>query len=211
VPEAADKIVRDLLTAIEDDAGVSQRKLSTEMGIAVGSVNWYLKRCINKGLVKLQQVPVKRYAYYLTPKGLDEKARLTASFLQSSLDLYRRGRAECGEFFRDCAADGKKLVFLAGDSDFAEIAVLSSLTTPTIAVAVVDPKSKQKECVGVPVYPRLAAAVKALGHPDAILLTHLTGPSDAYEWIVREMKNAGLDPEAIHIPSIIAFKPKGQD
>ena len=125
--EQEENIVRRLLTTIDQDAAVSQRKLSEEIGIAVGSVNWYLKRCVSKGLVKLQQAPVKRYLYYLTPHGFEEKARLTGTFLQSSLELYRCGRKECDEFFRACEENGKKIIFLAGASDFAEIAVLSSL------------------------------------------------------------------------------------
>src|SRR5262245_62876803 len=47
--EQEENIVRRLLTTIDQDAAVSQRKLSEEIGIAVGSVNWYLKRCVTKG------------------------------------------------------------------------------------------------------------------------------------------------------------------
>src|SRR5262245_8168884 len=125
--EQEENIVRRLLTTIDQDAAVSQRKLSEEIGIAVGSVNWYLKRCVSKGLVKLQQAPVRRYLYYLTPHGFEEKARLTGSFLQSSLELYRCGRKECDEFFRGCDETGKTIIFLAGGSDLAGMAVFSGV------------------------------------------------------------------------------------
>lgn len=64
-----EQIERRILIAIDADAGISQRALSMEIGIAVGSINWYLKRCVNKGLIKLQQAPIKRYLYYLTPRA----------------------------------------------------------------------------------------------------------------------------------------------
>ena len=51
--DTEEQITRRILTAIEDDASVSQRRLSDDMGIAVGTVNWHLKRCVNKGLIKL--------------------------------------------------------------------------------------------------------------------------------------------------------------
>lgn len=65
-----EQIVRRLLVAVDADAGISQRALSAEIGIAVGSINWYLRRCVKKGLIKLQQAPIKRYLYYLTPRAL---------------------------------------------------------------------------------------------------------------------------------------------
>ena len=47
--------------------------LAAELGMAVGLVNAYLNRCIQKGLVKATQAPARRYAYYLTPQGFARK------------------------------------------------------------------------------------------------------------------------------------------
>jgi len=210
MPQSDENIVRHLLTAIEDDASVSQRELSSNIGIAVGSVNWYLKRCVNKGLVKLQQAPVKRYLYYLTPKGFEEKARLTTAFLQGSFELYRRGRKECEEFFADCATTDKKRIFLAGDGDFAEVAMLSSLGTAVVVAAVVDPESERDECVGVPIIATLAAAIRAHGNPDAILLTNLSRPREIFEQLMSEAGDAGLKPEFIHAPRMLNIGIRGK-
>ena len=87
-----DHILRQILCSVENNAQLSQRQLSKELGIALGSVNWYLKRCINKGFIKISQVPFKRYMYYLTPQGMDEKGRLIAQYLKWSLDFFRMGR-----------------------------------------------------------------------------------------------------------------------
>ncbi|MGE0611944.1 MAG: winged helix-turn-helix transcriptional regulator [Hyphomicrobiales bacterium] len=208
MPEAEERIVRHLLTAIDDDAGVSQRKLSSEMGIAVGSVNWYLKRCVNKGLVKLQQVPMRRYAYYLTPKGFEEKARLTASFLQSSFDLYRRGRKEAADILNEVAARGGRGVLLAGDGDLAEIAVLAGLDTGVAVVAIVEPAPQRDMCAGVPVVADLAAAFKLGDKPATdIVITSLSAPRRTYARILAEAEAAGLPAGAIHIPGILNFRP----
>ncbi len=207
--ETPEHIVRHLLTAIDDDAGVSQRKLSSDMGIAVGSVNWHLKRCVGKGLIKLQQAPVKRYLYYLTPKGFEEKARLTASFIQSSFDLYRRGRSECAEFLGGLAGAGSAVVVFAGDGDFAEIAVVSAIDTGTEAIAVIDGASRRETCAGVPVVATLDQAVaKAAGrHPDAIMVTDLNDPAAAYRSVVSQLAGLALPREIVHVPRILNFKP----
>ncbi|RED43747.1 winged helix-turn-helix transcriptional regulator [Aestuariispira insulae] len=67
------RIVREILMEIERDPNISQKRLAETIGISVGMVNWHIKRCVNKGFVKLQQAPVKRYMYYLTPEGFVEK------------------------------------------------------------------------------------------------------------------------------------------
>jgi predicted transcriptional regulator len=76
-------ILLGLLDAVER-GDVTQRSLSRELGIAVGLVNAYVKRCMNKGLIKVQQIPPRRYGYYLTPKGFVEKSQLVASYFVHS-------------------------------------------------------------------------------------------------------------------------------
>ena len=209
--EQEENIVRRLLTTIDQDAAVSQRKLSQEIGIAVGSVNWYLKRCVTKGLVKLHQVPVKRYLYYLTPHGFEEKARLTGDFLQSSLELYRHGRKECDEFFRACTASGKKIIFLAGAGDFAEIAVLSSLNVGgSRPLAVIDQRNQFDNCAGVPIAASLDMATAIAGDcpAQAILLTDLSNPKATFHAISAEAAKRGLPEDLIYVPRILNFRPE---
>jgi DNA-binding MarR family transcriptional regulator len=209
--EQEENIVRRLLTTIDQDAAVSQRKLSDEIGIAVGSVNWYLKRCVSKGLIKLQQAPVKRYLYYLTPHGFEEKARLTGAFLQSSLELYRCGRKECSAFFRACQEQNKTTIFLASAGDFAEIAVLSSLDAGgPRPIAVIDGKHQSADCAGIPVVASLDGANGLAGGclPQAILLTDLNNPKATYQAILAEMAERGLPASIVHVPKILHFRPE---
>src|SRR5580698_4705894 len=92
------RIVLNLLTSLEDGA-TSQRRIASELGVALGLVNAYLRRCVNKGLVKVSEAPARRYAYYLTPHGFAEKSRLTVEYLGISFSFFRQARAECADIF----------------------------------------------------------------------------------------------------------------
>ena len=67
------EILLGLLNSVEENGARSQRHLAAELGIALGLVNAYLKRCVKKGLLKVGEAPARRYAYYLTPQGFAEK------------------------------------------------------------------------------------------------------------------------------------------
>src|SRR5215470_19341783 len=88
------RIMLGLLESVERGGATSQRSLADELGIALGLVNAYLKRCVKKGLVKVRHAPARRYAYYLTPHGFAEKSRLTLEFMSHSLALFRRAKAD---------------------------------------------------------------------------------------------------------------------
>ena len=57
----SDRIVLRLLESVERESAQSQRRLAAELGIAIGLVNAYLKRCVKKGLVKMSEAPARRY------------------------------------------------------------------------------------------------------------------------------------------------------
>ena len=118
------EITLSVLNAIEANSAVTQRAVASDIGIALGLANSYLKRCIRKGLVKVQQVPANRYAYYLTPKGFAEKSRLTAEYLTTSFNFFRSSRDQCAELFQTCVDRRWTHVALAGCGDLAEIATL---------------------------------------------------------------------------------------
>ena len=118
------RIMLGLLDAVEQDRAQSQRLLASELGIALGLVNAYLKRCVKKGLVKVRGAPARRYAYYLTPQGFAEKSRLTVEYLSYSFGFFRQAKTDCSGLFRSAKAGGVKKVLLAGQSDLAEIAAL---------------------------------------------------------------------------------------
>lgn len=130
--DSEQRITLGLLTAVHDNERVSQRSISSELSIALGLTNTYLKRCIKKGLIKVTQAPANRYAYYLTPQGFSEKTRLTAEFLSQSLNLFRVSREEAGSLFRKCQLNGWQKVVLLGNGDLVEIFAMSAPTESII-------------------------------------------------------------------------------
>src|SRR5215213_8031899 len=59
-----------LLENIESDPDVNQSTLATQLGVAVGTVNWHLKRLIAKGYVKVKRAERKKLRYIITPEGI---------------------------------------------------------------------------------------------------------------------------------------------
>ncbi len=96
----------ELLGAIEQREDVTQRDLARRLGIALGLANSYLRRCIQWGLIKVQQVPPNRYLYYLTPKGFAEKSRLVGRYLTGSFTFYRQAANACRTALLTCQARG---------------------------------------------------------------------------------------------------------
>jgi EPS-associated MarR family transcriptional regulator len=88
----------DLLRKLDSSPHFTQRELSREMGVSLGKVNYCIKKLTEKGLIKLTNFshnPNKMgYAYLLTPSGVDEKARLTFSFLKRKIKEYEILRDE---------------------------------------------------------------------------------------------------------------------
>lgn len=117
----------EILSHIEDNPDTTQADLAIQLGVAVGSVNWYLKRLINKGYIKVTQMQRRRLRYLLTPKGLAEKAHLTTSFMQASLHWYRETRETSKKLLQEIQQAGCDTVCIEGDGDLAEIVYLSCL------------------------------------------------------------------------------------
>src|SRR5690606_31998221 len=170
--EGADnqRILLGLLESVERDGARSQRHIASELGIALGLVNAYLKRCVKKGLVKVSEAPARRYAYYLTPQGFAEKSRLTVEYLTSSLSLFRRARADCADIFALARARGMNRVVLAGISDLSEIAMICALESGVEIVAFVDPQADARDYLGRPVVDSLRAVPEAF---DGVVVTQL--------------------------------------
>lgn len=151
-----DAITLGVLEAVEADDSCTQRKLASELGIAVGLVNIYLKRCVSKGLVKIKQVPARRYAYYLTPHGFAEKSRLSAEYLSWSLTLFRQARAGCAEALAEARRRQWTRVVLIGAGDLAEIARVCAVDCGVEIVAVVDAGRAGGRMGALPILERLA-------------------------------------------------------
>src|SRR5690606_40896650 len=85
----------NLLNEIANDSMVTQANLSDRLGIAVGSVNWYIKRLIKRGWVKVSHLDRTRLKYDLTSEGMKVFTQRALSYAQNSLKEI--GRASCRE------------------------------------------------------------------------------------------------------------------
>jgi DNA-binding MarR family transcriptional regulator len=116
-----------LLEQIEQDPNVTQASLATQLGVAVGTVNWHLKRLIAKGYVKVKRAERRKLRYIITPEGIAFRAHLTMDYIEQSLLLYRRTRAHVREILADVKQAGYDSVRIVGDGDIADICRLTCL------------------------------------------------------------------------------------
>lgn len=170
----SDRIVLRLLESVERESAQSQRRLAAELGIAIGLVNAYLKRCVKKGLVKMSEAPARRYVYYLTPQGFAEKSRLTLEYLSYSFTFFRQAKSDCTQAFKAAKMNGMARIVLAGRSDLAEVAAICALESGTTVIAVVDPAAGASHFLGVPVVSSFEAITDEF---EAVMVTDLTDPA----------------------------------
>ena len=118
---------RDLLEAIEQDPDVTQASLATRLGVAVGTVNWHLKRLIAKGYVKVKRAQRKKLRYIITPEGIALRARLTISYIENSMELYRSVREQARQALLQVRTAGHNRVVIEGQGDIADVCRLTCL------------------------------------------------------------------------------------
>ena len=117
----------ELLDAIAQDAMVTQASLSARLGIAVGSVNWYIKRLINCGYVKVSHLDRTRLKYQLTPEGMSILTQRTLQYLKRSLTVYNELRQKARAIVTDLRSQGVTHVCLEGDDEVIDILRLTCL------------------------------------------------------------------------------------
>ncbi|WP_246658056.1 winged helix-turn-helix transcriptional regulator [Afipia massiliensis] len=177
-----DRIVLNLLNSVESDGSQSQRHLAAELGIALGLVNAYLKRCVRKGLLKVSQAPARRYAYYLTPNGFTEKSRLTVEYLSSSFAFFRQAKADFAKVFETAKNRNFQNIILCGKSDLAEVAILSAVESGISILAVIEEKSESSSFVGK----RVISSSDEVDFPfDALVITDVRNARETYDVAVK--------------------------
>jgi DNA-binding MarR family transcriptional regulator len=123
----SEDLERRLLEAIEENPDTTQASLAGQLGVAVGSVNWYMKRLIRKGYVKVTHLQRRKLKYFVTPQGLAVKAHLTSQYMEASLRVYRELRQEAREVLARVRGAGYGKLHLDGDGEAMEIFRLTCL------------------------------------------------------------------------------------
>lgn len=81
-----------LLSEVDYNPEITQRQLSTRLGIALGLTNLLLRNLAQKGYLRATQAGWKRWVYAITPEGFSHKIRLTVGYISRVLDHYRTVR-----------------------------------------------------------------------------------------------------------------------
>ncbi len=195
--EKEEQLVLELLDAVGKQSNVSQRHLASNMGIALGLANSYLKRCIRKGFIKISEAPANRYLYYLTPKGFAEKSRLTAKYLAYSFAFYRKAGDSCIDVFNKCEVNGWHRILLYGMSDLAEIATLRAQERDLQIIGIFDPHTERRRFTGVPVW----HVLDEVDPFDGCILTDLNSPLLSYAQLLKE-----VDKARVLVPDILRLE-----
>ena len=143
-----------LLEHIESNPDVTQASLATQLGVAVGTVNWHLKRLIEKGYIKIKRAERKKLRYIITPEGIALRTLLTVDYIEQQFLLYRNTRQRVREHLEQIKNAGYEEVSILGEGDVADICRLSCLEQG-VAVTT-DSNAPVLEIVGL----------KVLLHPD---------------------------------------------
>lgn len=199
--EREDDHTLGVLSAVSEESNLSQRRLALHLGVALGLANSYLKRCVKKGWVKVQQVPGNRYLYYLTPRGFAEKGRLTGRYLAKSMGFYRRASQSCLEALQICADKGWKRVALVGRSDLAEIAAIRQHECDVRIIGIVDWHSNDCQDLGYPVY----ASPRDVPKCQAWIVTDLHDPVMSWKSTCAEVSE-----DRVIVPDILEWRSEEQ-
>lgn len=101
----SDEIHYKILNSLQENPQVSQRDLAKELGVSLGKANYCLRALIEKGWVKArnfqESANKKAYVYLLTPKGIEEKARVTMRFLKYKMQEYETLKREISKMHQE--------------------------------------------------------------------------------------------------------------
>lgn len=123
-----------LLETIERDPDVTQASIATQLDVAVGTVNWHLKRLIEKGYVKIKRANRKKLRYIITPEGIALRARLTVDYVEQQFLLYRNTRQRVKEHIERVRQAGFDHLSVHGDGDVADICRLTCMEQGMLVV-----------------------------------------------------------------------------
>jgi len=194
------EVMLGILRAVDTDNSLTQRSAANDLGIALGLVNTYLKRCVKKGFIKVKQVPANRYGYYLTPKGFAEKSRLTAEYLSQSLSLFKQAKNDYRALLQECKVKNWQNIALCGASDLADIFVMYAREHPVNILGIIDTEKTDGVISGFATFERLDS-LKTV--PDVCVITDLQRPQATYDALIKM-----FPPERVLVSSLLELKTK---
>ncbi|MEN2994001.1 MAG: winged helix-turn-helix transcriptional regulator [Thermodesulfovibrio sp.] len=132
-----DEISLKILEHIQDNPLITQRDLSSKLGIALGLTNAYIKRLAKKGYIKIKNLTGKRIIYILTPKGILEKTKLTFNYMARSFNYLKEIKHKIDKTYEKIIASGQRSILIWGSEELAELCYIASKGLPIKIVGVV--------------------------------------------------------------------------
>ena len=103
-----------LLKLLGDDPSLIQRQMAEKMDISLGKFNYCLKELVKKGFVKINRFTSSQnkaaYMYLLTPHGVEQKAKITASFLKRKINDYEKIKQEIQKLKKEVETEANERV-----------------------------------------------------------------------------------------------------
>src|SRR5215831_160334 len=92
MPRSETEYDRKVLEAIASGRRVTQRSLSSDLGVALGLTNLLVRRLVGKGYVKVSKMGTRHVRYLMTPDGWEALASATRQSLENTVHLYTETR-----------------------------------------------------------------------------------------------------------------------
>ena len=155
-----------ILDHVEKTPLLTNRRVASKLDVSVKLAHALVKQLVQKGMLDIRKHHSRRWDYFLTPKGIAEKARLTYEFIDFTMQFYREARRRSSEVLAQARKSGVTRVAFLGASELAEIAFLGIQEQRLQLVDVFDDALAGQKFLGLPVRPvselPLSAAEKVL-------------------------------------------------
>lgn len=114
----------EILKQVDSSPLLNNRKAASRLGVSVKLAHDILSRMVSKGLLHIKKENSRRWDYFLTPSGIAEKAKLTMSFVNFSMQFYKEARKRSAQVCRNLSESGVNTVSLLGSNEMSEIVYL---------------------------------------------------------------------------------------
>ena len=115
-----------ILQQVENSPKLTNRVAAQKLGVSVKLAHELLTGLVTRGLLHIRKHHARRWDYFLTPKGIAEKARLTYQFVEFSMQFYREARRRSADVLRGLSESGVRRIAMLGATELAEIATLGA-------------------------------------------------------------------------------------
>jgi DNA-binding MarR family transcriptional regulator len=190
----------NLLQELEKNPVISQRELSHKFGIALGVTNACLKRMARRGWIRIMNLDHRRIGYYLTPKGISEKTKLSLHLISWTVRHYSMLKDIIGERLLEIQNKGIERIVFYGVSDEMEVAyiTLQGVKIKLVGIVEDDEKFKPQIIFGYELEP--VSRIQEL-KPQGVLITSSVGCDKK-----RENLKTFLDEKRVYVTDITLFQ-----